>query len=109
MPERLILVVNLDVLVLIGGCYLVSAKEKSIRVAIDELRGNPDRLGSRHQVFGDFVPGDIKVHMIELGILENRFNSACMTLDRTDDSAHSRMCPNERGFGMPRQHGFHLS
>src|SRR5215213_4946828 len=56
LPERFILVVDLEIFLLIGRSYLVGAKEKTVRMSIDDGRCVLRRFRRRHDVLRHLVP-----------------------------------------------------
>src|SRR5918994_445027 len=50
---------------LVGRRYVVCAEEEAIRILPEELRCVPLRLRRADRVFGDLIPGDVEVHVLQ--------------------------------------------
>ena len=55
----------LEVGFLVGWCNFVCAKQKSVRILVDEASCNPDRLEARNNVLSYFTPGNVEVNVTE--------------------------------------------
>src|SRR5262249_48345231 len=100
-PQRLVLIEDRQVFGLIGRCHCISAKQKAVRVALDKSSNSRCRFWTADKVFGDFVPSEIKVNVIEVGILQDFFDLRRMILAWPDCSSQAHVGPNDGGVPMP--------
>ena len=107
-PQWLVLVVDPKILFLIWRSNFVCSKEKAFRIAIDEICRDSDRLGTGNDVFRDFIPGDIKVHITHPRIAENGCQHRRVLVDRTNDTTHPAVRPDNRDVRMSFEERFHL-
>src|SRR5436189_2126811 len=106
LPQRAILVVDPEILLLVGRRHFVGSEEETVRIAIDQFGSYLGRFGTRDNVLGHLVPRDIEVHMTELGIAKDLRNVRGMILYRADHSAHTRVRPDDGRVWMPLEKSF---
>src|SRR5436189_2137930 len=80
LPQRAILVVDPEILLLVGRRHFVGSEEETVRIAIDQFGSYLGRFGTRDNVLGHLVPRDIEVHMTEIGIAKDLRNVRGMIL-----------------------------
>ena len=107
-PQGLILIEDLQVALLAGGCNFVSTEQKAIRETIDYVRSDLCSFRARDNILGHFVPRDVEIDILERGIAEDDRKISCVILYRSNDTSHARMCPDDCRIRMPLQKGFHL-
>ena len=106
--QRRVNIVNAEIGFLVGRSHFIGAEQETIRVAIDEVRGDLRGFGGGDDVLGDFGPRNIEIEIVESGVAEEGVQDGGMRFDGADDATEAGMGPDDGGFGMALDESFHL-
>src|SRR6516165_809803 len=71
LPERVVLIVDLHVLILIRWSNLVGPEDESVRMAIYQVSNAANRFWASYDVPRNYVPGNIKIDVVHRGVIQN--------------------------------------
>ena len=108
-PQRLVLIEDRYVLGLIGRCYCIGAKQKAVRVLLNKSGDSRCRFWTADKIFGDFVPSEIKVNVIKVGILQDLFDLCGVVLAWPDGASQAHVGPNDGRIAMPFKESLYLT
>jgi hypothetical protein len=86
----------------------IRAEQEPVGVTFDQIGHALRCLGADHDVFGGFVPGNIKVNVVESRIAQDFFHQCRVVLARSDQTPQTHMGPNDSRVLVPLEKCLHL-